>query len=347
MLSRTYPTGWRLSGSIPSSCPRRVRGAPPSWSSNLKVSDRELPCLIAYRPRLLPAQVVRLGQRLRAADAQLRLRDRGVQRSRVLLLATESAGPGTLRVCERERLGLIDLRGTVLVPAGDVFVKVIGTEGAKREPRTPLFYGKGGRIVRALLNAPSEIRTIRAISAAVEASYAYTFDTVHRLEQEGFVYRRSPRSGVILRDPIGLLGAWIESGERTAATIEPFYARSTGVSALKRGLQRLQERGGRGIFTLGSGLSPEAVTVTALPHGLYSGASSQWLQEAFELRPQTPHNFLVLRPDPIADTDKGGIAGSVRELPQGPAVSIPQLIVDLHGMGAEPRSRRNTCSMAG
>lgn len=305
----------------------------------VKLENKELPALVAYRPKVLPGDAVGLGRRLRRAEQQLRLRGDPRVAPRLLIIATETAGPGTLRACEREGLGLIDLRGTVLLTGPDLLVRVTGEHTAKREPRTPLFHGKGSRIVRTLLNAPGEIRTVRALSTLVETSYAYTFDAVYRLEQAGFVYRRTPRSGVILRDPVGLLRAWLESGERTAVSMESFNARSTTEKALREGSERLRAQSAPAIFTLASALETDSAVVTALPHGLYSGASIGLVQEAFGLRRQTPHNFFVLRPEPAADTSHGGIEDSVRMLPHGPAVALPQLIVDLNGVGGRAKEQ--------
>lgn len=306
---------------------------------HLSLQGRELPALVAYRPKVLPGEAVGLAKRLRAAEEQLRLRGNPLTTPRLLIIATETAGPGTLRTCEREGLGLIDLRGTILLKSADLLVRVAGEHAAKREPRTPLFHGKGARIVRTLLNAPQEIRTVRALSQAVETSYAYTFDVIYKLEQAGYVFRRSPRTGVILRDPVGLLRAWIESGERTALAVEPFNARSTSESALKQGFEKLRAQGASAIFTLASAIATESAIVTALPHGVYCSASTAIVQEAFSLRRQTPHNFLVLRPDPAADTANGGIASSVRTLPHGPGVALPQLIVDLSAVGGRAKEQ--------
>ena len=299
----------------------------------VKAPGREVDVLLGYRQTLTPADAVRLGKKLRDAAEQMRLRERVASEPRLVMIATEAASGNVLRIFEREHVGVVDLRGTVLIDSPSLMIRFEGKRPAARQPRVPLFHGRGARVVRTLLNAPEQRLTVRALSAAVQTSYAYTFDVVYRLEQEGFVFRRSPRTGVILRDPVGLLRAWLDSGERTFAAVEPFNARSTNEAALREGLERLQAQGARCIFTLASAIPREASIVTALPHGLYSGASLSLIQEAFGLRRQTPHNFLVYRPEPAADSESGGIFASARAMPAGPAVAIPQLIVDLHSMG--------------
>ena len=94
--------------------------------------------------------------------------------------------------------------------------------------------------------------------------------------------------------------------------------------------------------SLGSALREDEQWVTALPHGLYCNASADILEAAFGLRHQTPHNFLVLRPEPEADTDSGGVYIAPRSSHAGSGVFVPQLIVDLHrsgGRGPEQAER--------
>jgi len=75
------------------------------------------------------------------------------------------------------------------------------------------------------------------------------------------------------------------------------------------------------------------VFVAGLPHGVYVSGDVVPFEESLELKRTTPHNFLVLRADPAADTAAGGIYAFTRTLPHGYGVSLPQLAVDLAGVG--------------
>jgi hypothetical protein len=166
-----------------------------------------------------------------------------------------------------------------------------------------------------------------------------------QLERSGFLDRRSSHGGFRLRDALGLLQAWVGSGERTALAVEGFYAGTTTREALVGAAGRLAATTGtRPVFTLASALEPEETHVAALPHGVYWTGELAPLVEAFGLRRATPHNFLVLRPDPLAWTAAGGLlmadgarapAGDGEDLPR---VSLAQLAADfatLPGRGRE------------
>jgi hypothetical protein len=101
----------------------------------------------------------------------------------------------------------------------------------------------------------------------------------------------------------------------------------------------LQAQGVPAVFTLSSGLGDIEPFVTALPHGIYASASLELIVQAFGLKRQTPHNFLVLRPDHAADTEQGGVRASPRQLPYGPAVAFPQLTQDFFQLGGRGRDQ--------
>ena len=175
--------------------------------------------------------------------------------------------------------------------------------------------------------------TAQAMAAEVRAGYATTFNALSRLEQEGFVVRESPRSGFVLRDPLRLLRAWIESGERTAVAVDSFYAPAVDGWALTAARIALTESGVKGIWSLASGLLPDEAHASGLPHGIYLSGSIAPLEKALRLRRVTPHNFLVLRAEAAAETDAGGIYAYPRDLPHGPGVGLPQLAADCAAAG--------------
>lgn len=309
-----------------------------------------LPLIAAYRTRLLAGQIPELEQRL-AALGQQRSERRSAATGRVAAaplpaLITDRAKPTVADACRRAGVALFDQRGTVLVSAGGVFIFVEGKGAVDRPWRGRLFSGKASRVVRFLLTKaafePVVVpRTAQAIASACDLSYVYAYGVLTKLEQDGFVERRSARTGFRLRDPLGLLRAWIASGERTALAVEGFNAPATTKEALGGAAKRLyDENGDQLLFSLASALEPEDRHVAGLAHGAYFTSELAPLIEALGLRRKTPHNFLVLRPDPLVWTPAGGLLlaseGQPAEGP--PRVALPQLAADfaaLPGRGRE------------
>jgi hypothetical protein len=132
---------------------------------------------------------------------------------------------------------------------------------------------------------------------------------------------------------VGLLRAWIDSGEKTFALSEPYYAPSTTLDSLSRADAAFRQTGNRPFWTLASGLFPDEIRVTGLPHGAYVFGDSTPLVETLGLRRVTPHNFLVLRAEPAAETSTGGIYMDTRDHNGRRLVALPQLAVDLASIG--------------
>lgn len=323
--------------------PRRGPGGQDVYDlAQVALPGSQVPVLVGYRAPLLPVDVPRLRDRLRALDEELRRREstgRVLPAPRVPLIATNAAGEGVLSACEREDVALVDLRGTLLLRSGTAFIRVLGQQPRQRSPREPLFHGKGCRLVRVLLGTPGRAWTGRALSERTQTSYAYTHGVLTQLEQQGYVERASRNTGFRVRDAVGLLRAWMDSGKRTAVTVDAFNAPATTPEALQRGFAELRAGHIRAAFTLASGLLPEERFVSGLPHGLYLSGSVEPVVQAFGLRRLTPHNFWVLRPEVAAETEAGGVYDMLRELPQGPGVALPQLAVDSCHAGGRGREQ--------
>jgi hypothetical protein len=305
------------------------------------IGSKRTSALLAYRPKILPGEAIGIGKRLRRADEQLRLRDSLGRGDRALLIATEVASKGTIATCEREGLGVVDLSGTFILATSEVVVRIIGTNQVRRSRREPLFRGVGARILRTILVSPGSERTISELARRAQASYAYTHGVVTQLEERGLVVHLGKRRGFAVRDPRGLLQAWIDAKEPAFGTREAFYAPNTRPEALRAAVERLQREDPslRFAFTYGAGLLESERFVSGLPIGLYCSASLDLLVEVFGLRRQTPVNFFVLRPHPAADAEHGGIFDSLRLLPHGPGVSVPQLVVDLSQLANRGREQ--------
>jgi hypothetical protein len=255
------------------------------------------------------------------------------------MIATDAASAGVISACEREDVGLVDQRGTLLLRSGGVFIHLLGQVPLQRRSRAPIFHGKGCRLVRVVLASTDRAWTARELSSQAQTSYAYTHGVLTQLEQDGYLVRASRNKGFRVRDAVGLLRAWLESGEKTAAVTEGFYAASTAPEALQRGLSTLADQGIRCIFTLASGLLPEERFVSGLPHGLYLTGSVEPVSQAFGLRRMTPHNFWILRPEVAAETEVGGVYHAPRRLPHGPGVALPQLAVDFRNSGGRGKEQ--------
>jgi hypothetical protein len=248
-------------------------------------------------------------------------------------IATDVASPSIIEACERERVGLVDRRGTVIVQAGPVFVYVIGRGKVVRPLRSTPFAGKAARLVRLLLEGAQGTLTAQAAASKTQTSYVYAHGVLTSLETRGFLRRESPRSGFRLTDPGGLLRAWLDAGRPTAVSVEKFNAPSTTTEALAAADQERRRLGITGIFTLASALRDEERFAANLPHGIYLSGDAEPICDVLKLRRITPHNFWILRPQAAADTDAGGVYFAPRALPHGPAVALPQLAVDFANAG--------------
>ena len=308
--------------------------------AELRLPELRVPVLLGYRAPLFPVDVLNQRAKLLTLRDQLRQRDsdtRSLPTFRLPMLVTDSASSTVIDACEREELALMDLRGTFFLRTGNAFIRVQGNRPAKRTPREPLFHGKGCRIVRVLLQTPTIGWTVRALSEKTQTSYAYAHGVLKRLVLEGYV-QKGLGTGLRLREPVALLNAWLESGRPTAISREGFNAPSTTPDQLKEGVSLLASQGIRAIFTLASALLPEERFVSGVPHGIYLSGSLEGAIHAFGLRRMTPHNFWVLRAEPAAETELGGVYFAPRQLPHGQGVALPQLALDLRqggGRGTE------------
>ncbi len=302
-------------------------------------AEAHVPLLVVQKASLTASTVPLLKARLLAVmDERVRLSTQtGASRFERAhpTIVTDAAIPSVVEACMREGVGLLDRRGAVMIHAPPVIVRIEGRGEIPRQRRVNPFASTASRIVRLLLLHPGEVWTARAISDQARAAYAHTYAIMRQLESDGFVTRRSPRSGFRLADPVRLMQDWLASGESSAVAVEGYYASNTSEEALGAATQALQQSRSQGIFTLASGLQPSEVYVAALPHGMYLSGDASPIIDSLGLRRTTPQNFFILRANPAVETDAGGIYHAPRSLPHGPAVSLPQLVVDIarHGGG--------------
>ncbi|WNZ66232.1 winged helix-turn-helix domain-containing protein (plasmid) [Myxococcus sp. MxC21-1] len=305
--------------------------------AELAAGDVRVPVVIMCKARVRPVDVGRCSSALRKADEVLRSRTSAggdIPRPRIPMLATDFASPAVLEACEREKIALVDQRGAVLLRAASAFVHV---EGQLRRrpprPREVVLRGMGSRLVRVLLQQPRGASTVSALAQATGLSAPQVQQLVRRLVADGDLLPAG-RGEYRLSSPPDLLRAWIAS-ERTARAvrIEAFNAPSTTPEALQSAFERLQALGVRAVYTLASALLPQERFVTGLPHGMYLSGAVEPVVTALRLRRLMPHNFWVLRAEPIVETSAGGIYFAPRLLPHGEGVALPQLAVDCSRAG--------------
>lgn len=331
------PAGLRLEHLGTVVVPRRgPGGATIQDEATLESPQGRVQLLVEYRGHLLARDVPGIGERLKHVLQQKRLRELAVgspATSPLPVVATDLAVPAVQQACLAEGLGLIDRSGTVLLRGPTLFVHVQGKARVLRASRVNPFRGKGTRILRLLLSRHDELWTAQAVAHASDASYAFSHGVLSFLEREGFLRRRSPRSGFRLFNGVGLLKRWMTEDDASAVVTERFNAPSTEAAVLREGSEVLSARGIRSIFTLASALLPSEVFSTALPHGIYVSGDASSAIVKLGLRRITPYNFFVLKPHPSVDTEAGGVYFAPRTFPHGQGVFLPQLVLDFNRAG--------------
>ncbi len=337
------PPGLRLAQLESVVVPRRGRGGETVFDiARLQTPSASAQLVIAFRSPATSKDALAARDQLRTVIDDLRRRSAGTTSAGVPYLptlATEVATRTVIDVCVREGLGVIDRRGTLILHGGPVYVHVEGHATVERTSRIRLFSGKACRIVRVLLAQPGQRVKPADLASTARTSYAFAYGVLAKLERDGFLVRSSPRSGFKVSDATGLLKAWLNSGERTAVSITPYFAPDTRPAALAAAEAAARASGVKTVFTLASALLPSEAFVSGLPHGLYASGDVAPIEDALKLeRATTPHNFLVLRAEPAAES-AAGIYGFTRTLPHGTGVAVPQLASDFATAGGRGREQ--------
>ncbi len=300
----------------------------------LEVGGRRFQATMAYASRLNPALLApfleRFSRIIRESLANRFESPAEVRR----VVAVERAAPALLEACRRERVGVIDLAGTVSLDFPEVIVRVKGERLVKHRLRVSPYSGLGVRVIRTLLTALDQPPTLNELRSELHASYSSVWSIVAGLERDGLVTRR--RAGPLwVVDPRALLLQWCERG--VTPIREGFYCPKTSGPALLAGLEKLRADRADATFTYRSALTEGEVTVAALPHGIWSTASTELVVRAFDLRPTGPTNFYLLR-EPVDQRGAEATSGA-RTLGSLPIVSAPQLVFDLHHAGDRAREQ--------
>lgn len=299
--------------------------------------------LVAIRPAVQAKDVSRLkAQLLELIDA---LTKREIQAGTVApqiypAIATRAVGERLRESAIHHGVALFDLLGTIELSAGPVFAHVERSGKLQLRPKD-LFRGKTLRVIRVALTWDQATFGVRELASESGVSFGLAQSVLAQLEADGYMHRKSPKSGYHLRDPAGLLRRWSEADEGTSAETRAFYAPSIQREVLRRAFDDLTRARVRCAFTLAAGLTEQERQVSALQFGLYVVGSIASVIEALELRPTTPHNFLVHVPHAEHETDRGGVFYGSRDLEIGKGVGLPQLAIDLAALGGRAREQSN------
>ena len=148
-----------------------------------------------------------------AAAAQQALRHASALGKRAIpLVAVPFMGPGGRELCERTRVGWLDLSGNAHIAAPGLRITVAGQPNRYKGPGRPesAFAPKSSRLARWLLMHPAEPVTQRELAAATRMDEGFTSRIVARLEADELIFRDQD-GRIRARDPNLLLDAWVES----------------------------------------------------------------------------------------------------------------------------------------
>lgn len=303
-------------------------------------SDARVRLLVLAKPRLVPAQVRAVKADLAEVIDEIERSesDRNVAAPRIYPgLRTESADENLFRECERERVALFDGNSRMLISAGGIYVRVERpTRHAVAAPRKNLFVGKSLRAIRVLLCWQTSDFSVRDLAAAADIGFGSAQSVLRALEENGYVRRRSAKSGFNLVNYPGLLRAWIDSRGGDAGE-SAYYCPSTETSHLRAAFERLAEKGIDAAFTLAAGVEASRRFVAGTPVGLYVSHDIETVAGVFGLERSRPHNFLVRVPSPVNASRFGGVFYALEAGDVGQVVCRPQLIHDLVQLGGRSR----------
>ena len=230
--------------------------------------------IAAYRSPLLARDVPQLTGKLRAVAEQRSAREPTRKAVALPAIVTDAATPSVIAACERERVAILDRRGTFIASGAGMFIHLEGKGRVARQWSGSAFATTGSIIVRYLLTHVAyepivRPRTARELADTLSLRYTTTNGVLTALERDGYLERTSAKSGFRLKDPVALLRAWREGGARTAVAVERFYAPSTTPKTLANALQRIEPTGSTLRFTLASALLPdEALRVRPSARGV-------------------------------------------------------------------------------
>ena len=152
------------------------------------------------------------------------------------IVAVPFMGPAGAGLCERAKIGWLDLSGNARIVAPGVRIRVEGRPNRSKRAGRPssLFAPKSARITRWLLIHADEALTQRELSRATGVDEGLTSRVVRRLEQEELV-ARDDRGSVRVAKADALLDAFREAYDfEKHAILKGHVAARSGEELLRR-----------------------------------------------------------------------------------------------------------------
>ena len=148
---------------------------------------------------------------------------------RPLLIAPELI-PRILEFCRAKRLAAVDLNGRAYLRAEGLLLDRQPLPNRdfryELEPRN-VFVGKSARIIRSLLSDRDRVWAQSELVARTKASSGLVSRIVQHLISQGFIEKKSPRA-FRLRDPLGLIDAWVKADDFNRRTTAARYTTLVG-----------------------------------------------------------------------------------------------------------------------
>jgi hypothetical protein len=141
------------------------------------------------------------------------------------LLVVPELAERILEFCRQKRLAAIDLNGRVYLRAESLLVDRGVQHGRdfrfELEPRN-VFVGKSASIIRSLLTDRDRVWVQSELVSRAKASSGLVSRIVQHLISQGFLEKQSPRE-FRLRDPLGLIDAWVKADDFNRRTTTTHY----------------------------------------------------------------------------------------------------------------------------
>ncbi len=233
------------------------------------------------------------------------------------------------KICRDEGIGYLDLAGNCGLTFANLFIERQGipkpTEA--RRPLRSLYAPKAGRLLRALLEEPKRVWTLKALAETARVSLGLAFKVKQRLLDFEFVAEGN--EGLVLEKPEELLRQW--GANYSYARNDAFECYSQGDPAqLEAALAGYcRKTGARYAFTMFSGAARVAPYARYLKGSAYVIGGPPEIAKTLEWKQvSSGANFTLLRPY------DDGVFYEAREIGGDSVVSDIQLYLDLVGSKA-------------
>jgi Transcriptional regulator, AbiEi antitoxin, Type IV TA system len=244
-----------------------------------------------------------------------------------LVFAAPYVSERSREICRSEDVGYVDLVGDTYLRFGPVLIDRASDAGHPIERRgvRSLLAPKATRVIRALLQSPTEPARITDLAKSCSMSPAGIYFVAELLENKGFI-RRDQSRRIVVPEPRRLLMEWAQNWSVEKSKASRYFSFEKGPEGL---ISKISEKakalGIEYAFTGMAGASFVAPFTRYDDVWLYTRGGGERLREALDLRPvSTGANVVLLDP-----YDEGVFMGA-REIRGSQVVSDIQLFVDLY-----------------